>query len=70
MGLSRKEATEKINAQRAAIREHIEKYKNYPHPYDKQFALKTITNCQSNIAELKCSCELNIESSYEDAWRP
>jgi len=70
MGLSRREALEKIDAQRAAIREHIDKYNSYPHEYDKNCALKTISNCQSIIADLKRRCDSDIDSSYEDIWSP
>ena len=70
MGLSRSEAIEKINAQRASIKEHIEKYNRYSIEYEKKFALDTISRCQSNIADLKRRCDSNIDSSYEDTWRP
>lgn len=70
MSISRREAIEKIAAQRNAIREHIEKYYNYPDPIDKNFALKTISRCQDNIQDIKNRCDCDLDYSYEDDWRP
>ena len=70
MGISRSDAIDRIEAQRACIREHIDKYYRYEMDYDKAFALKTIENCQRNIEHLKNSCSCDIDSSYEDTWRP
>lgn len=70
MGLSRREAIEKIESQRRAIQEHIEKYNEYPDERDKQFALDTIHRCQQNIRDYKRRCDSTIESSYEDDWTP
>ena len=42
MAYSRKDAMLMIEAHRAAIREHIIKYNEYPYPQDKEYALKTI----------------------------
>jgi len=70
MGLSRSEAIEKINAQRVAIKDHIDKYNRYVIDYEKKTALDTISRCQTNIADLKRRCDSNIDSSYEDNWRP
>ena len=50
MSISRSDAISRIESQRAAIREHIEKYERYEHPQDKEFALKTIERCQDEIA--------------------
>lgn len=60
----------KLSGQRAAVREHVEKYRRYPHEEDKQFALKTIRNAQNQIAALKRKATAKIESSWEDDWRP
>ena len=68
--MTRKEIIEKIESQRAAIREHIDKYYRYPHEYDKDFALKTIHKCQDNINDLKDRCEFDIDYPYEDDWEP
>ena len=70
MTITRVEAVEKIESQRRAIREHIEKYYKYPHEYDKNYALKTILRCQQNIQELKERCPYDIDDSYEDYWTP
>ena len=70
MGKTRHEVMPAIEGQRAAIREHIAKYNNYVYPQDKEFALKTIERCQSNIESLKAQCNQYIESSWEDNWTP
>jgi hypothetical protein len=59
----------KLDGQRRAVREHIEKYKRYPSEQDKQTALKTIQNAQRHIADLKRRSP-QLGSSYEDNWRP
>ena len=70
MGKKRSEVIPKIEAQRASIREHIDKYERYPNERDKQFALDTIPRCQERIASLKYSCNVSIDSSWEDNWTP
>ena len=70
MGKTRHEIQPKVDAQRRAIREHIEKYKNYAYEQDKRFALDTISRCQSNIADLKRQCNVSIDDSWEDYWTP
>lgn len=70
MGLSRREAIQKIEAQRAAIREHIQKYRDYYDERDKRFALDTISRCQQNIRDYKRRCDSTIDDSYEDNWTP
>jgi len=70
MALSRSDATAKIESQRRAIREHIDKYKRDRGTNHEGAALKTIQNCQSEIADLKRRCESSLSSSYEDSWRP
>lgn len=70
MAYSRSEAIEKIEAQRRAIKEHIEKFNQYPDSYDKQYAVGTITRCQENIRHIKSKCDSYIPDSYEDYWTP
>ncbi len=68
MALGKNEALARIEGHRRAIREHIEKFYNYPYRQDKEFALKTIYRCQSEIESLKSRCSVYIESSWEDTW--
>ena len=56
----------KLEGQRRAIREHIEKYKRYPDQRDKDFALKTIRNCQEQIKKLRAK-HPNWPASREDS---
>lgn len=49
MSISRRDAIDRIEGQRSAIREHIDKYYSYPDPIDKEYALKTIYRCQDEI---------------------
>lgn len=69
MAISRSEALDKIERQRNAIREHIEKYERYQGTGDTS-ALVTIQNCQNNIQDLKDRCTVSIEGSWEDDWAP
>jgi hypothetical protein len=59
----------KLEGQRRAIRDHIDKYKRYPSSQDKQTALKTIQNAQREISDLKRR-NLRLGNSREDTWRP
>jgi hypothetical protein len=59
----------KLEGQRRAIREHIDKYSRYPSQRDKQTALKTIQNAQRHIADLKRR-NPRFGDSREDTWRP
>jgi len=59
----------KLEGQRNAIREHIDKYKAYPNEWDKQFALKTIRRCQSEIQDLIAKHKHWLPS-WEDTWFP
>ncbi len=59
----------KLEGQRAAIREHIEKYKRYSEQHEKDFALKTIRNCQNQISIIR-SRHSHWPSIWEDTWRP
>ncbi len=64
------EIKNKIAGHRAAIREHIAKYNNYPYAQDKEFALKTIRRVQKEISQLKNKANVNIDYSWEDDWSP
>ena len=66
---SRKDVQKKIDAQRKAVRDHIEKYNKYPNQQDKDFALKTIRHVQKNISALR-EKQPTISPSYEDTWNP
>lgn len=68
MAISRSEAISRIESQRRAIREHIEKFNRYPVRQDKEYALKTIYRCQNEIRNIKDRCSSYIESSWEDTW--
>ncbi len=70
MALTRAEAQKMIDAQREAIREHIQKYYEYTQDYDKEYALKTIRRCQENIKDYKRRCNVTINDGYEDFWSP
>ena len=59
----------KLEGQRAAIREHKEKYERYSIQNDKDFALKTIKNCQNQIANI-LRRHPHWSSSWEDSWKP
>lgn len=64
-------AREKLEGQRAAVREHIEKWRRYQEPYEKTTALKTIQNAQSHIAKIKDSYStLKNNNKPEDTWKP
>jgi hypothetical protein len=59
----------KLEGQRRAIREHIAKYKIYPDAWDKNYALKTIRNCQKEVVSLLRKFP-NLHASWEDTWVP
>ena len=59
----------KLEGQRRAVREHIEKYNRYPDKRDKEYALKTIRNAQNQIRRI-LSKHPHWGSSYEDNWAP
>ncbi|MCB1890389.1 MAG: hypothetical protein KDH20_22475 [Rhodocyclaceae bacterium] len=59
----------KLEGQRAAIREHITKYEAYSLEGEKNFALKTIRNCQAQIAKLLARHK-HWPASWEDNWLP
>lgn len=58
-----------VEGHRKAVVEHIEKYKKYPHPQDKEFALKTVNRVQDEISKIKQK-NPKIENSWEDTWKP
>lgn len=62
---------DKLNSQRMAVQEHIEKYKEYSHrsPEAVNMALRTILNCQNQIEKI-LSKHPHWESSWEDTWKP
>lgn len=68
MSMTRSQAISRIEGQRRAIREHIEKFENYPYQQDKEFALRTIRICQNEIEKIKMQCNVSISSSWEDSW--
>jgi len=59
----------KLEGQRRAIREHINKHARYPNEQDKRTALKSIQNAQRQIESLKRR-NPRLGSSREDTWRP
>ena len=68
MSLTRSQAMLRIEGQRRAIREHIQKFENYPYSQDKEFALRTISICKKKKKKIKRQCNVYIESSWEDSW--
>jgi hypothetical protein len=64
-------AKRELGSMRRAIRDHIDKYKKYKQQHEKDFAVKTISNVQAQIAKLKSRHPtLGRDSSWEDTWRP
>ena len=59
----------KLEGQRAAVREHIEKYNRYDLDEEKEFALKTIRNAQNQIKKI-LSKHPHWDSAPEDTWSP
>jgi hypothetical protein len=63
-------AKKELGSQRKTVRDHVDKYKRYKLKHEKDFAMKTITNAQSQIAKLKSKHPtLSHDSSWEDTWR-
>lgn len=62
---------DKLEGQRSAIREHIEKYKMYRNsdPDAVNMALRTIRNCQEQIKTILGGYP-HWQSSWEDVWTP
>jgi len=60
--------TERVEAQRAAIQEHVFKWLYYRIDHEKAFAIKTIVNCQDRIKVLKHQAGRRIPVSWEDDW--
>ena len=65
----KKEAEKKLAGQRSAIESHVNKYRFYNHDYDKKFALKTISNCQREIIDIKKRNPGTSVSPW-DNWKP
>lgn len=64
-------ARQQLEGHRKAVKEHIEKWREYPDPKDKEFALKTIANAQKQIAKLKdAHPSLRSNDDGADSWRP
>lgn len=64
-------AREKLDGQRRAVREHVEKWNRYTEEYEKAGALKTIENAQGHIQKIKSDFPtLNNDNQKEDTWRP
>lgn len=64
-------ARTKISSHRKAIADHIDKWRRYSQPYEKEFALKTIRNAQTQITKLKdAHPSLRHDNSSEDTWSP
>lgn len=62
---------DKLEGQRATIREHIEKYEKYQHsdPDAMNMALRTIRSAQEQIRTL-VGRHSHWPPSWEDDWRP
>lgn len=64
-------AKKQMAGQRAAVREHIDKYKRYQESYEKEVALKTVRRAQEAIAKLKrAHPSLQHDSDSVDTWNP
>jgi hypothetical protein len=62
---------EQIKGHRKAIEDHIDKWHRYTSPQDKQFALKTVQNAQSQIEKLKSRHpSLAVDRDRLDTWSP
>lgn len=64
------QARKKLDGQRATVREHARKHRDYPQQQDKDYAWKTIQNAQSHISRIKSAHPSLNSSSTEDSWRP
>jgi hypothetical protein len=60
---------DKLEGQRAAVREHVEKFNSYPFAQDKKFALRTIRIAQKHIQDIKRN-HSGWPDSWEDEWAP
>jgi hypothetical protein len=58
-----------VEGHRAAVREHIAKFFDYPLKQDKDFALKTVKRVQGEIADVRARARTIVES-WEDSWEP
>lgn len=60
-----------LESQRAAVREHMEKYRKYKDsaPEAVSMTLRTIRNCQAQIEKIR-GRHPHWPSSWEDTWTP
>lgn len=64
-------ARKKLEGHRAAVRDHIAKYKRYAEPYEKHGALRTVQRAQDQIQRLKAAHpSLKHDFDPVDTWRP
>lgn len=64
-------ARDKLEGQRRAVREHVEKWQRYTESYDKNTALRTIENAQRHIQNIKSDfSSLRYDNRPEDDWTP
>jgi len=64
-------ARKQLAGHRAAVKEHIEKYRRYAEQYEKDGALKTVVRAQGEISKLKDKHPtLMYDTDPVDAWRP
>ena len=64
-------ARTEIRSMRRAVADHVAKWRRYTEPHDKQFAAKTVSRVQADIARLKQGHpSLRNDSSWEDTWTP
>jgi len=63
-------AREKLDGQRRAVREHVDKWRRYTEAYEKTGALKTIQNAQRHIQKIKSDFPtLRNDNKPEDTWK-
>lgn len=64
-------ARKQLAGHRDAVREHIEKYRRYVEPYEKDDALKTVVRVQDEISKLKDRHpSLRYDTDPLDTWKP
>lgn len=64
-------ARAKLDGQRKAVREHVEKWRRYSEPYEKDGGWKTVQNAQRHIQKIKDDFPtLRDDSRAEDSWKP
>jgi hypothetical protein len=62
-------ARKELDGHRAHIRTHVEKYKKFTVPHEKQTMVQQIQNAQRHIARI-LEKHPSLNSSSEDTWRP